>query len=102
METGPFAEVAVPRFERLGGGGVGDDRVDPRPDLVHLGEVGQLDVAAALLGIREAIDAQLVVTHDRKLAGDARPGVGDQILVGLPSGGEDLEIPDAFALPAGP
>jgi hypothetical protein len=40
------------------------------------------------------------VTHDRKLAGDTRPGVGDQIFLGLPTGGQDLEVSDALALPA--
>ncbi len=42
-----------------------------------------------------------VLPHDRKLLGDAGPGVGDQILLRLPACGEDLEVLDAPALPTG-
>ena len=41
-----LAEIAIPGFERLGGGAIGDDLIDPGPDLVHLGEVGQFDVVS--------------------------------------------------------
>ena len=41
VEAGPLAEVAVPGFERLCGGAVGDDVGDAGPDLLHLGEVRQ-------------------------------------------------------------
>ena len=45
VEARSFAEVAIPGFERLGGGAVGHDRVDSGPDLLHLGEVREFDVA---------------------------------------------------------
>ena len=78
VKARPLAEVAVPGFERLGGGGIGHDLVDPRPDFLHLGEVGEFDVAGALLGAHRRVG---VVAHHRKLPGDARPGVGDQIFL---------------------
>ena len=36
VETRPLAQLAIPRLERLGGGRVVDDLVDPSPDLGHL------------------------------------------------------------------
>ena len=39
VETGPLAVVAVPGLQRLGGGWVGHNRVDARPDFLHFGEV---------------------------------------------------------------
>ena len=99
VEAGPLAEIAVPGFERLGGGAIGHDLVDPRPDLLHLGEVRQ----SRCRGVRcSGSDRTVaVVTHDRKLAGDARPGVGDQVFVRLSAGREDLEVLYPLPLPAG-
>ena len=95
MEAGPLAEVAVPGLERLCGCAVRHDVVNAGPDLLHLREVRDFDVARD--GIARCVG---VAAHDRKLAGDARPRVGNQILLGLPAGGEDLKILNALALPS--
>ena len=97
VEAGALAEVAIPGLERRRGGAIGDDLIDSCPDLFHLGEIRELDVAGPLLGVHRPIR---VMAHHGKLAGDARPGVGDQILLGLSAGREDLKVLDAFALPA--
>ena len=89
VEAGPLAEVAVPRLERLGGGRIGHDRIDARPDLFHLGEVGQFG------GVRPC------VVHDRQLFDEAGPRVVDQVLVGRTTRGEDLEVLHAPLLPTG-
>ena len=42
VEAGPLAELPVPGLEGFGGRRILDDVVHPRPDLLHLLEVGQL------------------------------------------------------------
>ena len=76
---------------------IGDDLIDSSPDFRHLGEVREFDVAGPLRAIHRAAG---VVAHDRELAGDARPGIGDQIFFPLPSGREDLKVLYPRALPA--
>ena len=97
VKAWPLAEVAVPRFEALGGGAVGHDRVDAGPDLLHLGEVGHFDCAQTFF-VRHTGDTAL--PHHEQFLDDARPGVVDQVLVGLTARGEQLEVLDAVTLPA--
>ena len=97
VEARSLAEVAVPRLERLGGGGVGHDRVDSGADLLHLGEVGQIHCAQTFF-VRHSFDA--VLPHHEELLDDARPRVVDQVLVGVAAGREQLEVLDAATLPA--
>jgi hypothetical protein len=40
------------------------------------------------------------MAHYRKLSGDARPGVSDEIFGCLPTGREDLKVVYPLALPA--
>src|SRR6056297_106001 len=50
VEARPFAELAVPGLECLRGVRVVDDRLHPRPDLLHLLEVGEFDRGRHALG----------------------------------------------------
>ena len=52
VEAGPLAQLPVPGLQLGGGVRVGDDRVDPRPDLAHLLEVGVLEVGQQVLEAR--------------------------------------------------
>ena len=42
------------------------------------------------------------MAHNRELAGDACPGIRDEILLGPSAGRQDLKVPYALALPARP
>ena len=75
VETGPLAVIAVPGLQGFGGGPVGDNRIDPRPDFLHFGEIREF----GRLG---------VPPHHGELLGDAGPRVVDQILVGFAAVGE--------------
>ena len=86
MEAGPLAELAVPGLERLGGGRVLDDVVDPRSDLVHLLEVGELHRAGQALGRHVGVLA-LGEPH-QQLADDVGPAVHHQVAVGHAAGGQ--------------
>lgn len=98
-ERGPLAHVAVPGLEEFRGRRVGDDGVDPRPDLVHLPEVGQLVGAFAFLGRYRGV----AVAGDEFLleACGAGPAVVDQVLVHVAAGDEGEEVVAAAPLPAG-
>ena len=78
VETGALAELAVPGFERLGGGGIGDELVDPAADLFHLLEVGQFEDGSQ---VGRWLARGVPVLHPgQQLADDVRPAVHHQVL----------------------
>ena len=93
-----FAELPIPGLECLSSRRVRDDAVNPRPNLVHLGEVRQLDCRGELR-LRGAGKGILTKTeHD--VADNVRPTVGYQILFLVPTLHQHIEILHAALLPA--
>ena len=97
MEAGPLAELAVVRLERLGGVRVVDDRLDPRADLLHLLEVGQLHRVHQALGRHVTLAA---AESDQQLADDVGPAVVDEILGLGDARHEGVEVLHPALLPA--
>ena len=97
VEARSLTEVAVPGFERFGSGGIGDNRIDAGPDVLHLREVGHFHCAQTLF-VGHPFDSGL--PHHEELLDDARPRIVDEVLIGLAACGEQLEVLDAVTLPS--
>ncbi len=98
MEARSLAELAVVRLERLGGVRIVDDRLDPRADLLHLLEVGQLHGGGQPLGGHVAL---AVAEADQQVADDVGPAVVDEIFGLGDAGHEVVEVVHPPRLPAG-
>src|SRR6202011_2786195 len=80
VEAGTLAELPVPGLEGLSRATVHDDLVDPRPDLLHLLEVGELHRAGQALARQIGFVAAPEPTDE--FADDVRPAVHDEVLLG--------------------
>ena len=97
MEAGPLAELPVVRLERLGGGGIPDDRVDARADLLHLLEVGQLEALGDAR--RAAVGAASRSRSSSLPMMSVQPSL-HQVLGLEDAGDEVVEVVHAASLPA--
>src|SRR5690606_10722107 len=100
-EAGPLAQLAVPGLEPLGGGGIFDDLVDPRPDAVHLHVVGFAVGQGDRLRIELGPLAELRDHCVPDALGDVGPAVLDQVYFGEPAGLEGGEGGQPLLLPPG-
>ena len=102
VEAGPLAELAVPRLQLLGHGGILDDGVHPIADGVHLHVVGQLHQLAPLL--RGQTTAQLLGGLLGHLAGEVAEDLGPTVLhhvdLDIAAFDADVEVIHALLLPA--
>ena len=100
IEGRAFAELAVPRLQRLGGPLVLDDRVDARADLIHLFEIRDLRQASDLFRRYRGV----VVPRDEQaaeVADDVGPSVADQVRrPAKPADDQHVEIFHAMLLPS--
>ena len=95
METWTFAELAVPRLQRLGGGLVVYDGIYPGSDLFHLLVVAVVVRLGHALGREVAIGQHPIPDALR----DVGPSVFHQVFVGETAGLQRGEVDQPFLLP---
>ena len=97
MEARALAELPVPRLERLGHSRIGDHRIDAGPNLIHLLEVGQLEIAGQTIG--RQVGRRFLAQTDEQVADDVGPAVVHQVFGREPARHKGVEVVHALLLP---
>ena len=99
METGPLAELAIPRLQRFGGGLVLDDLVNAGPHLFHLLEIGNLGQFGQVF--RAEVLVAFLRGDKQQVTDDMRPAIHHQVLRRKTARDQRVEILHPVLVPPG-